>query len=124
MLSNGFDPMAIVVDWLDACRARSLEDLLDLYDARGTLRCLCDGPYIYSGRDDLARYWSTRLERAVPHAFSVTELVPDDSGGKPGVVLDYVAYDGKPVHIRFQFTRAGKIEQTVCGPGRRRSVAA
>jgi hypothetical protein len=72
-------PVAVVVDWLDSCRVRSLENLLDLYDARGSLSCACAGPYIYQGRKDIARYWSPRLEKAVPHAFSLTELMPADN---------------------------------------------
>jgi hypothetical protein len=30
---DAFDPVAIVVDWLDACRQRRLSDLLELYTA-------------------------------------------------------------------------------------------
>ena len=123
-LNSAFDPIAVVVDWLDACRARCLDGLLNLYDAGASLQCACDGPYIYQGREDLARYWSPRLEKAVPHAFSLTDLLPDDTDGKPGVVLDYVGYDGKPVRIRFRFTKTGKISQTVCGPLRLYSKAA
>lgn len=50
----------------------------------------------------------------MPHAFSLTELAPDDDGIKPGVALDDVAYDGRPVHIRFQFTETGKIAASAC----------
>jgi hypothetical protein len=66
-----------------------------------------------------ARYWSTQLERAVPHAFSLIDLAPDDDGVKPGIALDYVAYDGKPVYIRFQFTKTGKIAASACRRGRK-----
>ena len=114
-----FDPVAVVVDWLDACRARHLDDLLDLYDAKAPFRCACEG--LYQGRDELTRYWSTRLERAVPHAFSLADLAPDDYGVNPGIVLDYVAYDGTPVRMRFQFTKTGKIAASFCS--RSRSVA-
>jgi len=112
-----FDPVAVVVDWLDACRARRLSDLLDLYDAKASLRCACEG--LYQGREALTRYWSTRLERAVPHAFSLTDIAPDDDGIKPGVSLDYVAYDGKPLRIRFQFTETGKIAASACRRSRK-----
>lgn len=111
-----FDPIAVVVDWLDSCRARNLDELLDLYDARGSLECACGGPYIYQGREDITRYWSMRLEKAVPHAFSLIELVPTGSDERPCIVLDYVAYDGKPVRTRFEFTKAGKIARTACAP--------
>jgi hypothetical protein len=124
MLNIAFDPVAVVVDWLDACRARNLDGLLNLYDAKASLQCACDGPYIYQGHEDLARYWSPRLQKAVPHAFGLTELFPDNSDDRPGVVLDYVGYDGKPVRIRFRFTKVGKIAQTVCRPLRQDSKAA
>ena len=54
MLDFTFDPIAGVVDWLDCCRARNIDDLLDLYDARGSLECASAGPYIYQGREDIA----------------------------------------------------------------------
>src|ERR1700739_3052597 len=117
MLNGVFGAVAVVVDWLDACRTRRLSDLLDLYDAKASFRCACEG--LYQGREELTRYWSTRLGRAVPHAFFLTDLAPDDDGIKPGVALDYVAYDGKPVHIRFQFTETGKIAASACRPSRK-----
>jgi hypothetical protein len=116
MLDGTFDPLALVVDWLDSCRTRSLGNLLELYDARGSLSCACAGPYIYQGREDIARYWSPRLEKAVPHAFSLSELTPAHSNDRPCVLLDHVGYDGKPVRVRFLFTKTGKIAQTVCTP--------
>lgn len=116
MWNDVFDPVAVVVDWLEACRTRRLSDLLDLYDAKALLRCACEG--LHHGREELARYWSSRLERAVPHAFSLTDLAPDEDGIKPGVALEYVAYDGRPVHIRFQFTDTGKIAASACRPSR------
>lgn len=116
MLDIAFDPVAVVVDWLDSCRARTLDDLLDLYDARGSVECTCAGPYIYRGREDIARYWSPRLAKAVPHAFALVDVAPTNDNDRPCVVLDYVGYDGKQVRARFLFTRAGKIAQTVCSP--------
>lgn len=111
-MERDFDPVGVVVDWLDACRARRLDDLLKLYDERASLRCACEGNYC--GHRDVARYWSTRLPRAIGRAFSLTDLALDGDGCEPRVVLDYVAYNGKPVRIRFQFTEAGKIAETVC----------
>jgi hypothetical protein len=107
-----FDPIAVVVDWLDFCRERRLNNLLDLYDATGSLECACAG--IYQGREDIARYWSRRLEGAVPQAFRLIELALDNSGDRPCIVLDYIAYNGMPVRIRFLFTKAGKIGRSVC----------
>jgi hypothetical protein len=122
MPDSAFDPIAVVVDWLDFCRERRLNNLLDLYDARASLECSCAG--IYQGREDIARYWSRRLERAVPQAFRLIELVVDNSGDRPCIGLDYIAYSGMPVRIRFLFTEAGKIGQTVCAPLVQPSMAA
>jgi hypothetical protein len=115
------DPLAVVVDWLDACRARRLDRLLDFYDAAATLECGCNGPYIYRGRAELARYWSSRLTAAVPDAFHLTNILPGDEPGS--VVLDHTSYQGKPVRMDFQFTPSGKIAATVCGPLDHRSKA-
>ena len=51
-----FDPIAIVVDWLDACRKRDLAALLDLYAADASLECACDGISI-QGHSALEAYW-------------------------------------------------------------------
>ena len=118
MLSDTFDPAGIAIDWLDACRARRLDDLLDLFDIRGSIQCVCSGPFIYRGRDSLARYWSSRLEKAVPHAFELIDLSPGDNGAQCRIDVSYVGYDGKPVDARFEFTKAGKIADMVCFPAR------
>jgi hypothetical protein len=39
---DNFDPLAVVVDWLDACRLGKLDALLDLSDERATLECNCE----------------------------------------------------------------------------------
>src|SRR4029078_10345280 len=40
--SDRFDAVGIVVDWIDACRQRRLDALLDLYDDAATVEC-CEG---------------------------------------------------------------------------------
>jgi hypothetical protein len=75
---GNFDPLAVVVDWLDACRARHLDELLDCYGTAATHECGCDGPHIYLGRSDLALCWSPRLEAAIPDAFRVINILPGD----------------------------------------------
>ena len=37
-----FDPLAVVSDWLDACRRGELDALVNLYDERPTLECDCE----------------------------------------------------------------------------------
>ena len=92
MAKGTFDPIGVVVDWLDACRARRLDELLDFYDAAATLECGCTGPGIYRGRADLTRYWSSRLAAAVPDAFRLTNILPGDEPSS--AVLDYTSYEG------------------------------
>ena len=40
-LADDFDQVALVVDWLDACRNRDLAALLDLYADDATFECGC-----------------------------------------------------------------------------------
>ena len=109
-LTNDFDQIAIVVDWLDACRARDLEGLLDLYAHDASLECACDDRRIFHGRADLASYWRPRLDAFSPIAFEMDEITPDAEG----VLLDYISFQGKAVRIFFVFDAAGKIVQTRC----------
>jgi hypothetical protein len=111
-MSGNYDPIAVVVDWLDACRRRDLAGLLDLYAADASLECACDGTTLIHGRDALEAYWRPRLDAFVPTAFGLEEIEPDTDG----VVLDYSSYEGKPVRISFGFSPQGKISRTVCGP--------
>ena len=52
---RNFDPIGIVVDWLDACRARHLSTLIDLYDDAAIIDC-CQGGSFH-GRLGIDRYW-------------------------------------------------------------------
>jgi hypothetical protein len=110
-LSDDFDKMAVVVDWLDACRNRKLEGLLDCYAGDASLACDCDSVRI-SGRTALAAYWRPRLEGLAPTAFGLEEITPVADG----VALDYLDHEGKPVRIRFVFDTAGKISHMRCEP--------
>ena len=51
--SDKFDPLAVIVDWLDACRLGELDVLLDLYDERATLECDCERVSL-TGRESIA----------------------------------------------------------------------
>jgi len=114
-LSKDFDQIAIVVDWLDACRARDLEALLDLYAQDASLECVCHDRKIVQGRADLASYWRPRLGDFSPTALGLDEITPDAEG----VVVDYISFEGKPVRIFFAFDGDGKILQTRCTPSAR-----
>ena len=111
-LSEDFDQIAVVVDWLDACRNRDLTALLDLYADDATLKCQCGEVKVSEGRTQLESYWRPRLHTLVPTAFGLEEITPTAEG----VVLDYLSEEGKPVRIFFAFTRDGKIRRTCCAP--------
>jgi hypothetical protein len=106
------DPVATVVDWLDACRGRRIHALLDLYDEAATLECACEGPTSLTGRAALEAYWRLKLTDPAPESFSMDDVTADGEG----VILDYRNYEGKPVRIHFRFSEAGKILHTRCGP--------
>ena len=107
---DGFDAIAIVVDWIDACKQGRLDDLLDLYDEAAAVEC-CEGGS-FQGRAALKWYWSQRLAASAADAFEIVALMPEADG----VSLDYREYDGKRVRTHFRFTDAGKIRLTACVP--------
>ena len=108
---NTFDPLAVVVDWLDAGRSGDLDALLDLYDERATLECNCEGVTL-TGREALSAYWEPKVGGPSEDAFSLNDMVPTGDG----VQVDYQSYEDKPVRIHFRFTPSGKIAHTSCGP--------
>ena len=111
-MTEDFDRIAVVVDWLDACRRRDLNTLLGLYAEQAKLQCKCSGGKIHSGRAELECYWRSRLESPAPAAFDVEAIAPEADD----VLLDYRSFEGKPVRIHFSFDSFGKILQTRCGP--------
>lgn len=106
------DPIATVVDWLDACRSCRISALLDLYDEAATLECACDGLESLAGRAALEAYWRPRLAAPSPGSFAMNDV----TANAEGVVLDYLSYEGKPVRIHFRFNATGKILHTRCAP--------
>jgi hypothetical protein len=112
MSSSGadFDPVGVVIDWLDACRQRRLADLLELYADEATLDC-CDGGR-FVRRSGLLRYWQAKLQAATPAAFELHEVLPDGEC----VILDYRDYDGTAARTKFWFDDEGNISRTRCTP--------
>jgi hypothetical protein len=111
---DDFDKMAAVVDWLDACRSRGLDALLDFYAESASLDCACERADI-SGRSALAAYWRPKLSGASANAFTLEEITPHGEG----VALDYLNFEGKPVRIVFGFDADGKISHMRCEPAPR-----
>jgi hypothetical protein len=110
-LSDDFDNMAVVVDWLDACRNENLESLLDCFAEEADLSCSCDGVDVF-GRAGLAAYWKPRLKAFSPGAFGLQEITPVAEG----VMLEYLNHEGKPVKVVFTFNGNGKIARMRCEP--------
>ena len=111
-LASDFDQIALVIDWLDACRNRDLSALLDLYAADATLECGCGEAKVSEGRAELESYWRPRLDTTAPAAFELEEILPTAEG----VVLDYLSHEGQPVRIAFTFSRDAKIQRSACLP--------
>jgi len=110
MSGTEFDPIAIVIDWLDACRERRLEDLLALYADQATLHC-CSGER-FVGRPGLLRHWPAKLRGATSAAFVLDEVCPEHDC----VRLDYRDCDGAAVSTKFWFDDEGGIVRTLCTP--------
>jgi hypothetical protein len=110
-LRDEFDPLAVVVDWLDACRFGQLNVLLNLYDERATLECNCERVSLI-GRKSIAAYWRPKLETQLPLAF----ILDDMNLTADGVQVDYQNHEGKPVRIHFRISPSGRILHTSCGP--------
>ncbi len=60
-MPENFDNMAVVVDWLDACRDENLELLLECFADEAGLACGCEGIKIV-GRSGLVAYWQIAAE--------------------------------------------------------------
>jgi ketosteroid isomerase-like protein len=116
-VADDFDKMAAVVDWLDACRTRNLDPLLDFYADNASLECACEGASI-AGRAALAVYWRPKLSGASGDAFTLEEITPHGEG----VALDYLNFEGKAVRIIFAFDAQGRISHMRCEPAPQSSV--
>jgi hypothetical protein len=108
---DGFDAIGVVVDWIDACKQRRLDDLLDLYDAAATVEC-CEGGS-FRGRSAMESYWVLRLARSRRGAFEMEAGI--DAGARwrdPRLAGD----DGQPMRTHFRITTKGKISLTASAP--------
>ena len=110
-MPDDFDSMAVVVDWLDACRNEDLELLLDCFADDASLDCSCEDINV-AGRAGLAAHWKPRLKGFSPAAFGLEEITPVAEG----VMLDYLNHEGTPVKVVFTFNSIGKIAHMRCEP--------
>ena len=104
-----FDPLAVVSDWLDACRWGELDALLNLYDERATLECDCEHLRL-TGRKWIAAYWAPRLESKAVLAFCLSDMALTADGVQVGCR----DHEGKPLRMDFHFSPSGKILHTSC----------
>ena len=109
-----FDP---VIDWLDACRGRRLEDLLSLYADQATLDCCSGGRFV--GQAGPLCYWQAKLSGAIEAAFELDEVHPEPEC----VRLDYRDYNGSAVRTKFWFHAEGSITRSLPLPGARSKAA-
>lgn len=110
---DDFDKIALVVDWLDACRNHELDTLIELYHNNASLECRCEGVVI-SGRAALAAYWRAKFAAAASEAFGLEEITP--LGER--ILLDCSDFAGRRVRIAFTFDARGTILYTACRPAR------
>ena len=108
-MADGFDAMAVAVDWLDAYRAAKVDALLDLYDDEASLECGCGGQKVLVGKLALRQYWIKRFaERPL---IELEDIGPTSDG----IALAYQTSEGL-VRVVFSFNATGKIARTHCGP--------
>ena len=109
MSIRDYDPLAIVVDWLDFCRSAEAGLLLSLYDEEAVIECECEQASL-SGRCAVEAYWHSKLQKKCPQAFDLEDLKPVADR----VILDHRNHKGQSVRIHFSFTDDGRILHTTC----------
>jgi hypothetical protein len=104
-----FDPMAAVVDWLDAYRSSDLETTLGLYADNAIIECSCNGMTSVTGRHSLRAYLKQRFED-----YPASEL-DDLHPACEGVAIIYLC-NGRPIRSDFEFNTDGQITFQRCSP--------
>ncbi|MVT71052.1 hypothetical protein GPL21_39095 [Bradyrhizobium pachyrhizi] len=104
------DPIAIVVDFVDACRDRRISDLLDLYDGDATAECGEGGRF--EGRRGLCAYWTLRLADQVFGPLQIETVVPENGG----IYFEYRDAGGYLFRTRLRLDGVGKIVHSICNP--------
>jgi ketosteroid isomerase-like protein len=111
---SDFDPMGIIVDWVDACRKGDLPTLLDLYTEDAELECSCNGRQRYCGRSELESYWAPRISAFSSAGFGLEEIKP----APHGIDVEYSVAGSLRFHASFRFSADGRIHSTLCTPSR------
>ena len=103
------DPMAVAVDWLDAYRDASLDQIVAMYSPDGMIECACGGRKIIQGAEGISAYWRHRFLE-IP-ALELDDLQMD--GG--AVVISYRTSSGI-VQALLDIEEDGMIYRCRCGP--------
>lgn len=109
MTNHSFDPMAVAVDWLDACRAGDIDAILALHAEDAVVHCGCSGAQTITGREALRAYWINHL-RNYP-AGTLDDLNPSDHG----TVISYLTSTGV-MSAALAFDASGRIKVMDCRP--------
>jgi hypothetical protein len=98
-----FDRLGIVIDWLDACRARKVVALLELYDSNAMH---IEDSNSAVGLVAVKNYWNRSFANPHPEAFKLYDIQVQTEW----ILLDYSSVEGTRVQLRFEFSDAGKIK--------------
>jgi ketosteroid isomerase-like protein len=102
-------PMAVAIDWLDAYRAASIPEILNLYDGSAAVECSCGGHKTIVGKTAIAAYWHQRFQQK-----PAGELVDLEMDGET-IVIAYQVPQGQVKAVLY-FAPTGKILRSICGP--------
>ena len=103
------DPMAVAVDWLDAYRDATLDQIIAMYSPDGVIECACGGRKIIQGPEGVSAYWRHRFLQ-IP-ALELEELQMDGEA----VVVSYRTSSGI-VQALLDIADDGLITRSRCGP--------
>ena len=104
------DPVAItVINWLDAYRGASLNQIVAMYTPDAVIECACGGRKIIQGHEGIEAYWAHRINKSP--ALELEELEMD--GG--AVLVSYRISSGI-VQALLDIADDGLITRSRCGP--------
>lgn len=101
-----FDPMAVVVDWLDHYRAQDLS-IVELFARNASLECGCNEQTTAVGHHALTEFWRRRFAET-----AAGELVRLEKDGD-SVHFTY-SVSGEKVQVHLNFNDVGEIAQFKC----------
>lgn len=103
---SSFDPMAVVVDWLDHYRAQDLS-IVELFARNASLECGCNEQTTAVGHHALTEFWRRRFAET-----AAGELVRLEMDGD-SVHFAY-SVSGEKVLVHLNFNDGGEIAQFQC----------